>query len=170
MKIFLIGFMGSGKTYWGRQLSKKLKLPLFDLDDKIVEQENKPINQIFSEKGEEYFRLLEKDVLYLLTESHESFVMASGGGTPCFFNNIDYLKKNGTVVWINSSIDNLYQRLLKEKDQRPLLRDIPDDQLKSYIIRKFSSRKIYYQQADIILSEDDITLETIVDKIFHAKA
>jgi shikimate kinase len=170
MKIFLIGFMGSGKTYWGRQLSKKLKLPLFDLDDKIVEQENIPISQIFSEKGEEYFRLLEKDVLYLLTESHESFVMACGGGTPCFFNNIDYLKKNGTVVWINSSIDNLYKRLLKEKDQRPLLRDIPNDQLKPYIIRKFSSRKIYYQQADIILNEDDITLETIVDKIFHAKA
>ena len=170
MKIFLIGFMGSGKTYWGRQLSKKLKLPLFDLDDKIVEQENKPISQIFSENGEEYFRLLEKDVLFMLTESHESFVMACGGGTPCFYNNIDYLKKNGTVIWINSSIDSLYQRLLKEKDQRPLLRDIPDDQLKSYIIRKFSSRKIYYQQAHIILNEADITLETIVDKIFHAKA
>ena len=85
MKIFLIGFMGSGKTYWGKRLSEKMDIPFFDLDEKIVEHEEKPITQIFAEDGEEYFRLLEKDVLHLLTESHETFVMACGGGTPCFF-------------------------------------------------------------------------------------
>ena len=90
MKIFLIGFMGSGKTHWGKELSKKMSIPFFDLDEKIVEHEDKSIVQIFAEEGEEYFRLLEKDVLHLLTESHETFVMACGGGTPCFFNNIDY--------------------------------------------------------------------------------
>jgi shikimate kinase len=115
MKIFLIGFMGCGKTHWGKELSQKLQLPFFDLDDVIEEKEGKDISSIFSETGEEYFRLLEKDVLYMLTESHESFVMACGGGTPCFFNNIDYMKSRGTTVWINCSVFCLYNRLLKEK-------------------------------------------------------
>src|ERR687886_1601662 len=137
MKIFLLGFMGCGKTYWGRQLSEKLTLPFFDLDEKIVEKEEKSINQIFAEEGEEYFRLLEKDVLHLLTESHDSFVMACGGGTPCYFNNIDYLNKSGITVWINCSVECLHSRLIKEKNKRPLIKNLTGEQLKSYIIRKF---------------------------------
>ena len=167
MKIFLTGFMGSGKTHWGKKLGQKLLIPFFDLDEKIVEHCGKPITQIFAEKGEEHFRLLEKEVLYMLTESHETFVMATGGGTPCFYNNIDYLKKKGTVVWINTSIDGLYNRLVKEKDKRPLIRDVPDGELKLFISKKFSSRKIFYQQADIIVNEDELDLDKLVGRIFH---
>lgn len=168
MKIFLIGFMGCGKTHWAKILSEKLHIPFFDLDEKISEHKGKSIPEIFASEGEEHFRLLEKDVLYLLTESHENFVMATGGGTPCFYNNIDYLKKQGTVVWINCSTECLYKRLIKEKDKRPLIASIPDEELKSYIIKKYSSRKIFYQQADVILPEEEITIENFVDKIFHA--
>lgn len=168
MKIFLIGFMGCGKTHWGKILSEKFHVPFFDLDEKIVEQQGKSISEIFEEEGEEHFRLLEKDVLHLLTESHENFVMATGGGTPCFYNNIDYLKKQGTVVWINCSTDCLYKRLIKEKEKRPLIKNISDEELKSYIIKKYSSRKIFYQQANVILPEDVITIENLVNKIFHA--
>jgi len=170
IKIFLIGFMGCGKTHWGKMLSEKLHVPFFDLDEKIVEHKGKSIPEIFKTEGEEHFRLLEKDVLHLLSESHDSFVMATGGGTPCFYNNIDYLKKQGTVVWINCSTDCLYNRLVKEKDKRPLVKDIPDVELKSYIIRKYSSRKIFYQQATVILPEEVITIENLVNKIFHANA
>jgi shikimate kinase len=167
MKIFLVGFMGCGKTHWGRQLSQKLQIPFFDLDEVIVEREGKAITDIFSELGEEYFRMLEKDVLHLLTESHDTFVMACGGGAPCFFNNIDYMKKNGAAVWIHSSTDTLYQRLVNEKEQRPLVKAIPDDQLRSYIIKKNADRKIFYQQADVFINEEDITLDTLIQKIFH---
>ena len=167
MKIFLIGFMGCGKTHWGKEISMKLKIPFFDLDAKIEESEGKKIQEIFDEKGEEYFRHLEKEVLYLLTESHETFVMATGGGTPCFFNNVDYLKKHGTVIWINCSVDCLYKRLVLEKDRRPLISKIPTEQLRSYIVKKFSNRKIFYQQANIILNEDDINIDQVLDKIFH---
>lgn len=167
MKIFLIGFMGCGKTHWGKEISFKLKIPFFDLDAKIEESEGKTIPEIFEEHGEEYFRMLEKDVLYLLSESHDTFVMATGGGTPCFFNNIDYLKKHGTVIWINCSIDCLYSRLVKEKDARPLISKIPLKQLRSFIVKKFSNRKIFYQQANIILNEDDIKIDQVLDKIFH---
>ncbi|MGZ8537811.1 MAG: shikimate kinase [Flavisolibacter sp.] len=170
MKIFLIGFMGCGKTHWGKLLSAKLGMPFFDLDEKIEEHEARTIAEIFAKEGEEYFRLLEKDVLHLLTESHEGFVMATGGGTPCFYNNIDYLKKQGTVVWINCSTECLYQRLVKEKEKRPLISNISDVNLKDYIIKKYSGRKIYYQQANVILPEENITLENVLNKIFHAKS
>ena len=167
MKIFLIGFMGSGKTHWGRLLSQKLNIPFFDLDEHIVESEGKPITQIFAEHGEEYFRKVEKEILYILTESHTSFVMATGGGTPCFYNNIDYMNKSGTSVWFNCTVECLFKRLVKEKDQRPLLRNLTDEELHTYIMKKNADRKIFYQQASVIINEDDISLEKIVDAIFH---
>jgi shikimate kinase len=168
MKIFLIGFMGCGKTHWGKLLSEKLGLPFFDLDEQISEHEGKSISEIFDEEGEEYFRVLEKDVLHRLTESNETFVMACGGGAPCFYNTIDYLRKKGLVVWFNCSTEGLYQRLIKEKEDRPLLRDIPNAQLKSYIVRKYSARKIYYQQAGLIVNEEELTLDQLISTIFHA--
>lgn len=168
MKIFLIGFMGCGKTHWGKLLSEKVELPFFDLDEKISEHEGKGIPEIFARLGEEYFRMLEKEVLHMITESHDSFIMACGGGTPCFFNNIDYMRKHGTTVWINCSAECLYQRLTKEKDSRPLIKNIPDDELRVFIKKKVANRKIFYQQAQLIINEDDISIEKLVDKIFHA--
>lgn len=168
MRIYLIGFMGCGKTHWGKELSHKLQLPFFDLDHVIEEKEGKSISAIFAEMGEEYFRMLEKDVLYLLTENHESFVIATGGGTPCFFNNIDYMKSRGTTIWINCTVDCLYSRLVKEKEARPLIKSISDVELRSYIIKKYADRKIFYQQANVVLNEDDVTLEALIKKTFHA--
>ena len=117
MKIFLIGFMGCGKTHWGQQLGKKLNLPFFDLDEQIVTEEGKSITEIFAAHGEEYFRQKEKDVLYTLTENHHSFVLACGGGTPCFYNNIDYMNKQGSTVWINCSTSCLFERLNKDNEK-----------------------------------------------------
>jgi len=133
MKIFFIGFMGSGKTHWARQVSEKLRIPFFDLDEQIISHEEKSITEIFAENGEEYFRLLEKDILHIITESHENFAMACGGGTPCYYNNIDYMNQSGTTIWINTAIDLLYQRLIKEKETRPLIKDFSNDQLKGWV-------------------------------------
>ena len=168
MKIFLIGFMGSGKTHWGKQLSEKLGIPFFDLDDVIVSSKGKTINAIFEEEGEEAFRLFEMETLHLVTESHESFVMATGGGTPCYFNNIEYMSRSGMAVWINTSIDTLFERLSKEKAHRPLIRNLPDEQLRHYILKKYADRRIYYEQATMILDEDKITLDLLIQKLFHA--
>ncbi len=165
LRIFLIGFMGCGKTHWGKQLSEKLQLPFIDLDEKLSEKEGKPITEIFETEGEEYFRLLEKDALYLLTESHESFVMACGGGTPCFYNNIDYLKKSGITVWINCSVECLHQRLLKERGKRPLIKDLTDAQLRSYVIKKYGDRKIFYQQAAVVVDDGELSADDLIKKI-----
>jgi len=168
VKIFLIGFMGSGKTHWGRLLSEKLGMRFFDLDEQVTEHAGRPIAEIFATDGEEHFRLLEKEVLYILTESHDNFVMACGGGSPCYFNNIEYMKQSGTTVWINTPLDTLFERLVNEKDKRPLIKDLSGEQLKGFIGKKFADRKIYYEQADVTVDEEPVQLEQLIEKIFHA--
>jgi len=162
MRIFLIGFMGSGKTHWGIRLAEKLKIPFYDLDAVIVNHEGMNISAIFAEKGEEYFRYMEKQTLENLVNREDDFVLSAGGGTPCFFNNIDFMKKSGRVVWLNTSLDALNKRLLKEKTTRPLLQGVTEDGLRAYIIRKLSERKMYYEQADLMVHEETIELEPLV--------
>lgn len=168
MKIFLIGFMGSGKTHWGQELSRKLSLPFFDLDEQVASHAAKSIEEIFTEEGEEQYRLQEKHILHIITESHESFVMACGGGTPCFFNNIEYMNRSGTTLWINTGLDVIFERLTGEKHKRPLIKNLSDEQLRYFIGKKFAGRKIYYEQADFSVEEDPLMLDMMIQKIFHA--
>ena len=162
MKIFLIGFMGSGKTHWGKLLSSKLQLPFRDLDSLIVEKEQRSVSDIFAAEGEEYFRYKEMEMLEDLVGEEENFILSCGGGTPCFFNNIEFMKKSGKVVWLNTSVDVLKERLLKERMSRPLIREVDDEELKRFIIRKLSERKMYYEQADITVNEESITLDELI--------
>src|SRR5258705_3231181 len=168
MKIYLIGFMASGKSHWGKQLGQKLNIPFFDMDELIVNAEGRSINEIFARFGEEYFRLKEKGILHVITEGNPNFVMACGGGSPCYFNNIDYMNQSGTTVWLNTHMNILFQRLQIERDKRPLLKDLSDDQLRSFIIKKFADRKIYYEQAEVIIDDEEISLDHFIERIFHA--
>lgn len=160
--------MGSGKTHWGRLLSEKLGIRFFDLDEQVTEHAGRSIPEIFAADGEEQFRLMEKDALHIITESHDSFVMACGGGSPCYFNNIDYMNKAGVTVWINTPLDVLHNRLVGEKEKRPLIKDLTDEQLKGFIQKKFSDRRIYYEQATISIEEEPFELDSLIEKIFHA--
>lgn len=168
MKLFLVGFMGSGKTHWGKLLAKKLQLPFFDMDRVITEKEQKTIADIFSEKGEEHFRYIEREVLEKTVEDNEHFVLSCGGGTPCFFNNIQFMKRKGKVVWLNTKIDTLVKRLLIDKNKRPLLKNIADQELKSYILKKILGRKLYYEQADIVVNEESLSVDTFAEIIANA--
>jgi len=168
MRIYLIGFMGSGKSHWGALLSEKLGIRFFDLDEQVTEHAGKSIPEIFETDGEEQFRMMEKEVLHIITESHESFVMACGGGSPCYFNNIEYMNQSGTTVWINTPLDILFERLVKEKAKRPLIKELSDEQLQHFISKKFASRKIYYEQADVTVDEEPLQLEHLIEKVFHA--
>ena len=134
--------MGSGKTHWGKLVADEMKMPFFDLDKVITDKEQKTVTEIFAENGEEYFRVKEREVLESLTAEHERFILSCGGGTPCFFNNISFMKKQGKVVWLNTQVDVLVSRLLKEKNTRPLIRDIPSSELKGFIMKKLLSRKL----------------------------
>jgi shikimate kinase len=169
MRIFLIGFMGSGKTHWGKQVAQKLSLPFYDLDEVIVEEEKRSITEIFGESGEEYFRNKEKEVLEKIVDENTNMVLSCGGGTPCFFNNIEFMKKYGTAVWLNTQVDVLLHRLMKERMQRPLLKDLDDEDLKHYIIRKLNERRMYYEQADVIINKEDaISMNDFIQTVLHA--
>jgi shikimate kinase len=169
MRIFLIGFMGSGKTHWGKQLASQMKIPFFDLDEEIIKKENLSIAEIFAHSGEEAFRVKEREVLESLIDENTSMVLSCGGGTPCFFNNIERMKKYGVVVWLNTHVEILLQRLIKEKTTRPLIKDISDNDLRSYIIRKLNERRMYYEQADVILdNENSISISEFIQTILHA--
>ena len=169
MKIFLIGFMGSGKTHWGKLLSKKLGLAFFDLDTVIVDQEKKSVADIFSTKGEEYFRYKETEVLERIIQEQDGFILSCGGGTPCFFNNIEVMKKNGKVIWLNTSIDVLKQRLLRERKSRPLINAVDDGDLSRYIVKKLSERRMYYQQADVMVNEENVTMDELIRLLFQTE-
>lgn len=169
MKIFLIGFMGSGKTHWGRLLSAKLGLSFFDLDTMIVEREKRSIADIFAIKGEEYFRYLEKETLERIVVEQDGFIVSCGGGTPCFFNNIEFMKKCGKVIWLNTSTEVLQKRLLKERKSRPLIRGVDDGDLSRYIVRKLSERRMYYQQADVMVNEENVTLDELILLLFRSE-
>lgn len=161
--------MGSGKTYWGLALARQLSIPFFDLDEIVATKESKPITEIFAISGEEYFRVKEKEAMEALIDDHDSMVLSCGGGTPCFFNNIDTMKKYGIVVWLNTQAEIIMQRLLKEKSTRPLLKNIADHDMKQYIIRKLNERRMYYEQADVILdNEDSISTNVFIQTILHA--
>ncbi len=161
--------MSSGKTHWGKCISRKLNIPFFDLDEQVEAAEGRTISEIFLHHGEEYFRRKEKEVLHIISESHDTFLMACGGGTPCYYNNIDYMNKSGTTVWISSSIDTMHQRLLKDREKRPLLEGLTDEQVRGYIIKKFSDRKIYYEQATVIIDEENISDENFIQQLFKTE-
>lgn len=169
MRIFLIGFMGAGKTHWGKQVANRMGLPFYDLDELVVAHEGKSIADIFTENGEEYFRMCEKQMLEELVEKEDSMIISCGGGTPCFFNNIDFMKRYGIVVWLNTHVEVILQRLMKERMHRPLLKDIKDEDLRNHIIRKLNERRMYYEQADVIIDkEDTISMNDFIQTVLHA--
>jgi shikimate kinase len=167
MRVYLIGFMGAGKTHWGKKLSQKMQLPFFDLDDEVQQYASMSIAEIFANDGEEYFRELEANVLRSITDLQKGFVMSCGGGTPCYFKNIDLMKSKGVVVWLNTPTDMLMNRLMLEKDKRPLIRDLSEEQLKSFIIKKMADRSIYYEQAALKVDESQINLDELIKSILH---
>lgn len=169
MRIFLIGFMGSGKTHWGKQLAAQLTIPFYDLDDVISSKENKTIAELFAHSGEEAFRVKEREVLESLIEENASMVVSCGGGTPCFFNNIERMKKYGVVIWLNTHVEVLVHRLTIEKSTRPLIKNVPDTDLRSFIIRKLNERRMYYEQADVVIdNEDSISISEFIQTVLHA--
>ena len=141
MKIFLIGMMGAGKSYWKQKLAKKLKVGGYDLDFIIESHEEKTISEIFSEDGEEYFRKTEANMLRWFKEK-KAFVLATGGGTPCFHHNMEWMNEQGLTIWLDEPVEVIAKRLLPEKEHRPLIKQLSDYQLEDYLAQKLKERRI----------------------------
>lgn len=145
-RILLIGYMGAGKTTLGRALAKELRLTFIDLDSFIEERFCRSISQIFAEKGEEEFRRIEQRMLHEVAE-FEDVIISTGGGTPCFFDNIDYMNEKGTTVFLDVPVERLFIRLSIARKQRPLIKDKSDEELVSFINEQLSKRLPYYTKA-----------------------
>lgn len=149
MKLYLIGLPGSGKSFHGKQLADELDLPFIDLDTIIEQETDTSITKLFSEKGEDYFRSLEATVLRQQSK-RSVFVMACGGGTPCFHNNMKFINESGKSIFLNTPVSEIAKRLTaEEKNIRPLLADgdpeKPEDKLNALL----EERIPFYRQAHI---------------------
>ncbi len=159
--IFLIGFMGAGKTYSGKLLAEKMNVPFFDLDEYIQEKEGASIPEIFEEKGADHFRITERKCLRDFGVIGKA-IIATGGGTPCFFDNLEWMNENGLTIYLKIEPELLAKRLQEEKTQRPLLADIKSEDLNKYITDKLEERKDFYEQASVVFepeSDGDIVEE-----------
>jgi len=149
MKIFLIGFMGSGKSFLGPRIASALDCPFWDLDDLIEEKAGQTISSIFETEGEARFRILEQQVLQE-TETLPSAVISTGGGAACFFDNITWMNKHGLTIYLQTSATLLAERLQAEMEHRPLLAHLTPDELITFIENKVSAREVFYTQAQVI--------------------
>ena len=160
-RIILIGYMGSGKTTVGKALSKETGMMFYDLDWYIESRMRKTVSQIFAEKGEEGFRKIEYNLLHEVAE-FEDVIISCGGGTPCFFDNMDYLNQQGDVVYLKATPETLYKHLLMAKVERPLLKDKTPEELIAYITEHLKEREPFYGKARHIL---DVNVLDNSDKI-----
>ncbi|MES2005711.1 MAG: shikimate kinase [Bacteroidota bacterium] len=156
MKLFLIGMMGTGKSHWTKKLSQKLKTGGYDLDFLIESHEEKTIAEIFAEEGEAYFRKSESKILRWFGEK-KTFVLATGGGTPCHEKNMEWMNEQGITIWIDEPIDVLVERLKPGKMHRPLIKDLSDEALKEFLTGKLVERYPFYCRAKHHLQGDAIS-------------
>ena len=163
MQIVLLGYMGSGKSTVGRLLAKELGICFLDLDNYIEEDEKMSISTIFSKKGEVYFRKKEAKCLREIFERTDDFVLSIGGGTPCYANNMKAIaERTPNAFYLKVSIQELVQRLLKEKDERPLIKNISEEDLPEFIGKHLFERSFYYMQSSHIINCDTKKPERIV--------
>lgn len=148
-RIFLIGYMGAGKTTLGRSLAEVMGLEFIDLDHFIEARQHQTVKEIFAEVGEEGFRRIERAALEEVAE-YENVVISLGGGTPCFFDNMEIVNRAGTSVYLKPSEEILLMRLIKGKHKRPLLADKSDDQILQVIREQLAWREPYYLKANIV--------------------
>lgn len=152
MRIFLIGFMGSGKSTLGPKLARSLDVPFLDLDKMIEEQEGMTIASFFEQKGEAAFRQLEADLLRSITLEKDSFLLSTGGGVPVFHNNMDFMNEHGLTLYLEMNPKSLAQRLAPARAERPLLKHLNDDGLENFVAEKLKEREPFYKKARLIIN------------------
>lgn len=168
MKIFLTGYMGSGKSVVGRELAKILKYKYVDLDDQIELMQGKKINTIFEERGELYFRKLERQILEDILAQKDKMVISLGGGTPCYGDNFEIInnRENTKTIYLSASVAVLTERLFHEKLQRPVISHLETrEALEEFIRKHLFERAFYYNQSEIIIKVDELRVEEVVTKI-----
>ncbi|MFZ4863771.1 shikimate kinase [Sphingobacterium sp. Mn56C] len=159
--IFLVGFMGSGKTTWGKKLAAKLDIPFVDLDHEIVASMGMSIPEYFEKFGEEKFRLLERE--FLQKQEQREAIISTGGGTPCYYDNMEWITQHGLALYLYHTPKSLWARLSKsDVNKRPLLKGFSEDELLTFIENKLEERAPFYEQAQLKFEQIHTPLEEII--------
>ena len=168
IRIILIGYMGAGKTTVGKALAKELGVTVYDLDWYITSRMRKTVGQIFEERGEDGFRQIERSMLHEVAE-FENVIISCGGGTPCFFDNIDYMNQQAPVVYLKADPEVLYKHLAMSKNDRPLLRGKSQEELIVFIREQLEKREPFYTKAryslDVSLMDDYSKIHKSVEQL-----
>jgi shikimate kinase len=167
MKIILVGFMGCGKSTLGKKLANKLGVSFLDSDEIIENRFQKSISDLFSEHGEDYFRNIESELINDLSSNSESFVFSTGGGMPCFNNNMDKLNALGDTYYLKRSPKELAYRLANSKTERPLIKGLDKEALIQFVEDKLMVRNEFYDQSKFVLTRDLQSITTLVDFILQ---
>lgn len=163
IRIFLIGYMGVGKTTAGKELAKSLGLEFLDLDQFIQSRYNKSISRIFEEEGEEKFREIENNILKEVSE-FENTVISTGGGAPCFHDNMEIMNNAGITIYLKADAELLANRLNTCKDKRPLIKDKSPEELTQFVADSLDKRSFYYEQARIVFEAEQLVNKEDTDK------
>lgn len=162
--IFLVGFMGSGKTTWGKKLANAMGLPFLDLDHEIVKHIGMSIPEYFALHGEDRFRTVEREIMQ--QQLGKTGVISTGGGTPCYFDNMDWLLEHGTVLYLKHSPKSLWNRLSNsDVNKRPALKGMTGDDLLAFIETKLAERAPFYERSGIIVDQINTPLEELVNSL-----
>jgi len=164
MRIYLIGYMGCGKTTLGKKLASALKLSFIDLDTFLEEKYFRTIPQIFAEEGESGFRLKEQKVLHEVT-TFDNIIVATGGGAPCFFDNMELMNKTGYCIFLDIDTSTLVKRLIHAKTERPIIKGKSADELHDFIEGMMLKRRPFYEKAMYILKGREINPQRVIDLI-----
>ena len=157
--------MGSGKNLISKELSVLNNFKIFDLDTEISKQNNRSITEIFKEKGEIFFRKTEKEVLEKILSTEKNIILSLGGGTPCYYNNINRINEKTISVFLKTNVKTLTQRLSSEKDKRPLIQNISNEDLPEFIAKHLFERNPFYNQAKITINTDNLSAREIAEEI-----
>ncbi len=159
-KIYIIGFMGTGKSYWGKVWAKKHQMPFMDLDSLIEEKEKGKVLDIFEQKGEEFFREVEADCLRS-TLPFDNSIIACGGGAPCSHNSMEWMNENGLTILLEATPAEVFENIKKETRSRPLLKDKNEGEIIFFIEKLMNERKSFYDQAQIKMPVKNLTAKSL---------
>lgn len=166
MKIILVGYMASGKSSIGKLISESLHIPFYDLDHIIETNLDLKVNEIFEQKGELFFRKKERELLIEFLDTKKDYVLALGGGTPCYYDNFKlYQSASIHSIYLKASVDCLWQRLLAQKVSRPLVAAFNDEALHEFIAKHLFERSYFYHQVETIVLTDNKKETEIVSEI-----
>ncbi|WP_018676745.1 shikimate kinase [Riemerella columbina] len=165
MIITLLGYMGCGKSHISKTLSHSINFSLIDLDEEISKSYGAPIPEIFKEKGEIFFRKLEKQTLEHHLSTKNNIVLSLGGGTPAYYDNMSTINQHSTSIYLRTSVGTLFNRLRSEKAQRPMIAHLSDEDLPEFIAKHLFERQPYYSQAQYIIDTDRKSPESLVEEI-----